>query len=272
MMAAKSPDCSVTPVSPPTDLSDSPTSPGTTGTKRKVDRLESSEGMPTVTFKVVHGKRTYDVTFVTSRCVTDLKQKVEELTGIHANMQKLLFKGILKDDQTLQDANIKDGAKVMLMASKAEDVMKLATAAVTAPLLDAPAARPRTSLSETTEHKKILDKGKPDDAEAGMRGKRLPLPVGGVRSLMNGWGSKTRLTFKPESDEVWIGTNERTQKVGLGSIRGVTSEAIKGHEEYHILAFQLGPTEKSNYYLYWVPAQYVESIKDAILGPFQSWL
>jgi len=34
-------------------------------------------------------------------------------------------------------------------------------------------------------------------------------------------------------------------------------------------AFQLGPTEASRYWVYWVPAQYVEAIKDAVLGTWQ---
>ncbi|TPX62204.1 hypothetical protein SpCBS45565_g07074 [Spizellomyces sp. 'palustris'] len=193
-------------------------------------------------------------------------------------MQKLLFKGItleegvLKDDQTLAQAGVKDGVKIMLMASKVEDIVKIATAAAATPVVDATVSKPRIALSELTEHKKIVDKGKPDDAEPGIRGKRLPLPPGGLRALLNSRGAKTRLTFKPEVDQLWIGTNERTQKVNLGSIKNVTSESIKGHEEYHIVALQLGPTDKSNYFLYWVPAQFVESIKDAVLGPFQGWL
>ena len=70
---------------------------------------------------------------------------------------------------------------------------------------------------------------------------------------------------------------ERTLPVPYASIRQVYSEPIQGQEAYHILALQLGPTEKSNYYLYYVPNQYVEAIKgimfnhsfgDVILGRF----
>ena len=32
---------------------------------------------------------------------------------------------------------------------------------------------------------------------------------------------------------------------------------------------QLGPTEASRYWIYWVPAQYVDAIKDSILGKWQ---
>lgn len=62
---------------------------------------------------------------------------------------------------------------------------------------------------------------------------------------------------------------ERTQKVQMSSIQSVVSEPITGHEEYHILALQLGPTEQSRYWIYWVPAQYVDAIKDTVLGKWQ---
>lgn len=32
---------------------------------------------------------------------------------------------------------------------------------------------------------------------------------------------------------------------------------------------QLGPTEASRYWIYWVPAQYVDAIKDTVLGKWQ---
>ena len=33
-------------------------------------------------------------------------------------------------------------------------------------------------------------------------------------------------------------------------------------------ALQLGTTELSRYWIYWVPAQYVDAIKDTIMGKF----
>ena len=72
-----------------------------------------------------------------------------------------------------------------------------------------------------------------------------------------------------ELDQLWLGTKERTEKLPMNSIKAVVSEPIKGQEEYHIMALQLGPTEASRYFIYWVPAQYVDAIKDAILGKFQ---
>jgi len=87
--------------------------------------------------------------------------------------------------------------------------------------------------------------------------------------MLNKSGGKVRLTFKLELDQLWLGTKERTEKLPLNSIKSVKSEPIEEHEEYHIVALQLGPTEASRYFIYWVPAQYVDSIKDAVLGKWQ---
>ena len=92
------------------------------------------------------------------------------------------------------------------------------------------------------------------------------MPLSG---MLNKHGGKVRLTFKLELDQLWIGTKERTEKLGMSSIKSVVSEPIDDHDEYHILALQLGPTEASRYWIYWVPAQYVDAIKEAILGKWQ---
>ncbi|KAJ3007012.1 Para-hydroxybenzoate--polyprenyltransferase, mitochondrial precursor (PHB:polyprenyltransferase), partial [Thoreauomyces humboldtii] len=196
-----------------------------------------------------------------SSSVEQLKARVEELTGVHANMQKLLYKGQLKNESTLKQAGVLDGVKILLMASKVEDIVKLAAAASTAPVIAAPMVVPKVPLSERPEHRKILDKGKPDDLEPGLFGRKLPLPAEGLRRMLTSRGDKCRLTFKLELDELHINTNERTQKVQMGAIKAVTSEPIKDHEEYHILILRLGPTEKSNVFFYWVPCQYVDSAK-----------
>lgn len=56
--------------------------------------------------------------------------------------------------------------------------------------------------------------------------------------MLNKHGGKVRLTFKLESDQLWLSTKERTEKLPIGSIKSVVSESIEGHEEYHILVCQ----------------------------------
>lgn len=126
-----------------------------------------------------------------------------------------------------------------------------------------------TSSSREKQHKKVLDKGKPDDVMPAVKNVKESLPPAPLSGMLNKHGNKVRLTFKMEADQLWIGTKERTEKVPMNSIRNVVSEPIEGHEEYHILAIQLGPTEASRYWIYWVPGQFVDAIKDAILGKWQ---
>ena len=55
------------------------------------------------------------------------------------------------------------------------------------------------------QHKKILDKGKPDDVMPGILGIKEPLPSQPLSGMVNKHGGKVRLTFKLENDQVWIG-------------------------------------------------------------------
>ena len=134
---------------------------------------------------------------------------------------------------------------------------------------EAQAEAAKEAWSEQKLHKKVLDKGKPDDIMPGLKNIKESLPGAPLNGMLNKSGGKVRLTFKLELDQLWIGTKERTEKVPLNSIKQVVSEVIMGQEEYHILALQLGPTEASRYFVYWVPAQYVAAIKEAILGKWQ---
>ena len=62
-----------------------------------------------------------------------------------------------------------------------------------------------------------------------------PLPMFPLSGMLNKHGGKVRLTFKLESDQLWLSTKERTEKLPMGSIKNVISEAIIDHEEYHVM-------------------------------------
>lgn len=53
--------------------------------------------------------------------------------------------------------------------------------------------------------------------------------------MLNKQGKKVRLTFKMELDQLWIGTQQRTDKVPMSSIKAVVSEPIVDHDDYHIV-------------------------------------
>lgn len=92
-----------------------------------------------------------------------------------------------------------------------------------------------------------MDKGVPSDAMPAWKNGRAPLPAEPLYGMINKSGRKVRLTFKLEADQLWLGTNERTEKISLNQIRAITSEPIEGHEEYHLMALQIGPTEGNRF-------------------------
>jgi hypothetical protein len=233
------------------------------------DGVAINEPSDNIDFKIVYNKQNYNVSFSLSASILSLKQHIETLTGVPHSMQKLVYKGKPDDVKTLGECGLVKGAKVMVIGSTLTDVFAVAApSGVTSTSKGETVAVAETKepLSRGKLHKKIIDKGVPADAMQAWRNGKVPLPVEPLNGMVNKGGGKVRLTFKLEADQVWIGTKERTEKVSMQSIRDIVSEPIEGHEEYHMLALQLGPTEASRYWIYWVPAQYVDAIKETILG------
>lgn len=174
---------------------------------------------------------------------------------------------------TLGDWGLKNGSKVILMASKVQEIIDVQVpnpkALASSSGSGAPST-PKESLSKQKPHSKIIERGVPPEALPAYRNGRAHLPPEPLYGMLNKIGGKVRLTFKLEADQLWIGTKERTEKVSMSSVRAIISEPIEGHEEYHMMAIQLGPTEASRYWVYWVPAQYIQAIKDTILGMFHA--
>lgn len=240
----------------------------------KENQTNNIKGEP-ISFKMVWNKHTYDITKLgLQNTVAELRKHIEELTGIPSDMQKIMYKGLIKDNTvTLQDIKITKNAKVMVVGSTPKDVetVKTPTPQEIQKERQAEAAASKEPLCKQKMHQRVLDKGKPDDVPVGLKGKKEKLPPVPLSGMVNKAGGKVRLTFKLELDQLWLGTKERTEKLPMSSIRNVISEPIEGHEEYHILAIQLGPTEASRYWMYWFPAQYVDAVKDIILGKWQAF-
>lgn len=225
-----------------------------------------------VDFKVVFNKQTHSVRFALDETVESLKRHLESLINVPVAMQKIMFKGRMTDEATLRDHKLVNGSKIMVVGSTVNDIMAVnepaAKAKTESSKVEATASK--DPLCKQKVHKTVLDKyGKPDDVMPGIKNKREPLPPTPLVGMYNKTGGKVRLTFKLESDQLWIGTKERTEKLSLTSIKTVVSEEIEGHEEYHLMGLQLGPTELSRYWIYWVPAQFIDAIKDAVLGNWQ---
>ncbi|XP_075558104.1 uncharacterized protein LOC142590121 isoform X1 [Dermacentor variabilis] len=228
---------------------------------------EGGEEESAVPLVVMYNKRRYDVKVALSAKMAKLKEEIQKLTGVPPAMQKLIYKGAPKpdDNKSLVELNLSANAKLMLVGSTLDDVLNLEVPTPEQLKDDTPQAT-KEPISKQKLHQKVVDKGVPEDAIPGIRNVKDSLPAAPLSGMLNKSGGKVRLTFKLELDQVWIGTKERTEKINMSSIKQVISEAIEGHEEYHIMALQLGTTEASRYWIYWVPAQYVDAIKETILG------
>lgn len=222
-----------------------------------------------VELKVIWNKNKYDIKFPVDSTGAELKQKIHSLTGLPPAMQKVMFKGLLPEDKTLREIKVINGAKIMVVGSTINDVLAVNTPKDAAQQEVKSEDSKKEPLCRQKQHRKVLDKGKPEDVMPSVKGAQERLPTVPLSGMYNKSGGKVRLTFKLEQDQLWIGTKERTEKLPMGSIKNVVSEPIEGHEDYHMMAFQLGPTEASYYWVYWVPTQYVDAIKDTVLGKWQ---
>merc|ERR1712179_719491 len=206
-----------------------------------------------VKFKVVFNKKKYDVSFGLDDTIGALKVHLADIINVPNTMQKAMIKGLAKDEMSLKQVGVVKGSKVMVVGSTLNDVLEVAKKPSAQQLKEATEEEAaKEAWAEQKVHKKVLEKGKPEDAMPGLKNLKESLPTVPLSGMLNKTGAK-----------------ERTEKLPLNSIKNVVSEAITGQEEYHILALQLGPTEASRYFIYWVPAQYVDSIKEAILGKWQ---
>lgn len=86
------------------------------------DAIDDSSN-PAVDFIVVYNKHKYDITFNSNKTVKELKAYLQGLIGVPENLQKVMFKGLAKDEQTLKELDVKSGAKVMVVGSKLDQVL-----------------------------------------------------------------------------------------------------------------------------------------------------
>lgn len=79
-------------------------------------------------FTVVFNKMKHDITFAYDATVLELKAHLERICGVPQSAQKLIIKGMAKDNVTLRNAGIVKGGKVMLVGSKMDDILAVKAA------------------------------------------------------------------------------------------------------------------------------------------------
>ncbi|KAH3744841.1 hypothetical protein Pelo_13762 [Pelomyxa schiedti] len=244
----------------------------TEGTTTSTTTAAKEPPGPLITVTVIFKKQNFEIQVPDNAPVNELKRIIGEKTGVTPELQKLMLRGSIVKDSTAKisspPTNIKNGAKFMLIGSAIEDVCKALVAPTPGQVATMEAAQSAAEpLCTKPQHKKILDKGLPDNAEPGFNNKHEPLPSTPLVGVLNHRGEKVRLTCKVYSQELWIATASHTERLPFGSIHTVTFEPIIGHEGYCLVQLHLGKEEASRYNLYWLPAQYSRALRDTILHP-----
>ena len=89
----------------------------------------------------------------------------------------------------------------------------------------------RENLSESKDHKKIIEKGKPDDVPQGFKYRKEPLPPTPISGVVNKYGAKVRLTFKTEADQLWIATKGIIQCRDMQGCQNLKTYAQDGKQQ-----------------------------------------
>lgn len=96
----------------------------------KIAKTETEQVAPSddiIEVKVIYNKNKYDVSATSETTIADFKKQLQELLGVPDSMQKLMYKGLLQDNQTFKAAGVTKGAKIMLVGSTLNDVLAVSS-------------------------------------------------------------------------------------------------------------------------------------------------
>jgi hypothetical protein len=241
------------------------------------DTAVPSAAAASMTLHVKHGKSAYNVDISPSATVDELKIKLETLTGVDRSMQKLMFKGALNSGQTLAAAKVKNKSKLKLIGNSLDTILtavandeKQKSSAGTIVGFEEEVAQLKDGddgpWKDKQEHKRILAMGAPEGCGVGNKSLQLRLPATPLIGR-GADGQPVRITFRNDMmpPQLWLQSAVRTKKIPLGSVKSIKVEDTDETGEYVIFALQLGATAQSRLFLYFIPKQFVQSLKEAIL-------
>ncbi|XP_033218683.1 ubiquitin domain-containing protein UBFD1-like isoform X2 [Belonocnema kinseyi] len=130
----------------------------------------TSQDMPQyiIDFIVIYNKQKININFRIDGTVSELKNYLQNIIAVPQAMQKVMFKGLAKDNQTLRSLGVVKGSKVMIVGSKLDDVLAVSIPTKHDIADDSASAASKEPLSQQTIHRKVLDKGVPEDAMPGI--------------------------------------------------------------------------------------------------------
>ena len=87
-----------------------------------------------------------------------------DIINVPNSMQKGMFKGLAKDKMSLRQVGVVKGSKVMVVGSTLSDVLEVAKKPSAQEVKEAAHEETvKEAWAAQTAHKKVMDKGKPED-------------------------------------------------------------------------------------------------------------
>lgn len=213
----------------------------------------------TIKFKVTHGKLQIPIELSIEATVKDLKEYLEQTTGVPLLLQKLFSKGLIKNDYAaLSSLNLKESSKILLVGSTADEISQTSNIR-TMVEEEKKLVLPHDSFSQ--DQQRIINKGPPADCIPGDPFSPAVVPDT-IPGLCNHTGANVRVTLKKEIDELWIVNNSNTKKIPFAAIGDITFVPILKNPGYTVLTLHLGANNKYN--IYFFPQQFTRSLKSII--------
>lgn len=83
---------------------------------------------PSVEFTIIHNKDKHAVSMPLLSTIGQLKDKLVDIIGVPSKMQKIMIKGLAKDEQTLESLNVNSSSKIMVVGAKLQDIVAVSVA------------------------------------------------------------------------------------------------------------------------------------------------
>ncbi|KAL3316410.1 Ubiquitin domain-containing protein ubfd1 [Cichlidogyrus casuarinus] len=249
------------------------------GIPESSERIDQEE----ISFTLVHRKDKISFTLPKCTTIASFKDMVFEKTNIPAKYQKLICGTSSLDNDSLTFSEIKlqnTNGKIMLLGSIPEDIQKVQESQKINSRSDEKKVNIQTNSSkkwfEEDMHKKVIENNQipeesaslaidPYSQDSSTEALMLSLVDSPISGLLDKKGDKLRLTVKTDLGQLWLSTYERTNKVSLSTIKAVESQPIEKNKEFSLMYIQLGTTEKSRFFIYYVPTKICQPLKELLL-------
>jgi hypothetical protein len=196
-----------------------------------------------------------------------------------------MFKGVLKDDVTLREAKVAKGSKLMMLATVVASAEALAATKSPASDDGRSSDRPHRRDRRLVVFEPMQEAGAScQNSRQGQAGRRccpamlcartaLPVQPASRRLMTAIAVSKCDSPSRAyRADRSSISSSENTQRIALR--RDFAKSRLRRcvtTKDYSIVNLVMGSgtvADSANYFLYWVPTNFVNAIKDEILGKF----